>query len=125
MIHSRDSFAEFLRLHRLMLTHLSIATTLAWALALYAGLRAPWVNDIIFIIDPASGRSMATGPYLFTLPLILLIALCVVYFGRESLYRLRLLRNQTLEFALAGAIFFTLFVMSVDRTAHALRIGWV
>lgn len=124
MIRSRDSLTEFLRLHRLMLTHLSIATALAWVLALYAGLRAPWVHDITYLIDPGSGRGVATGPYLFTMPIILLIALCVVYFGRESLYRFRFLQNQALEFALSGAVFFLLFVMSIDRTTKALQLGW-
>ncbi len=125
MIRAHDPFAAFLRMHRMLLVQLSIVTVLAWAMTLYAGLQAPWVNDILLFIDPASSKSISTGAYLFTPPLILLIALAIFYFGRETLYRLRLTRNPRLECALAGGLFFMLFIMSVARTAQTLRIGWI
>jgi hypothetical protein len=116
---------EFNRLHRLLLSHLAIGTTLAWTLALYAGLNAPWVNNIVFLIDPTSSRVQSTGAFLFTYPSLLLVALGVVYFGREMIYRLRILRNQAVEFALAGAALFTLFILALERASAALRLGWL
>lgn len=120
-----EPFPAFARMHRMLLVQLSIVTVAAWALALYAGLQAPWVNDIVAFIEPGSGRAMSTGAYLFTVPLILLVALAVMYFGRETMCRVPFTRKPGLECALAGAVFFLLFAISLTRTAQALSLGWI
>jgi hypothetical protein len=125
MIRARYSAEEFVRLHRLMLSHLALGTAAAWSVAVYAGLNAPWVGNIVFLIDPTSSSVQTTGSYLFTFPAILLIALGIVYFGRDTIFRLRLLRNQAVEFAVVGAALFTVFVLSIERAAAALRLGWL
>ncbi len=125
MVRTPNHAQEFVKLHRFLLLNLAVATALAWAMSIYAGLNAPWVGNIVFLIDPTSSSVQSTGSWLFTFPAILMIALGVVYFGRESLFRIRLLRNQFVEFAIAGAAFFTLFVLSIDRAAAALRLGWL
>lgn len=116
---------EFVRLHRRLVFQLATGTVVAWAMAVYAGLNAPWVGNIVALIDPASGKMQSTGSYLFTFPGILLIALGVMYFGRETFLRLRFLRNQSVEFAVVGAAFLTLFILSVDRAVDTLRLGWL
>jgi hypothetical protein len=116
---------EFNRLHRLVLSNLAVGAALAWALAIYAGLNAPWVGNIVFLIDPTSSRVMSTGAYLFTYPSILLVALGLVYFGRELIYRLRASRSPAVGFALAGAALFTIFILAVERASAALRLGWL
>ncbi len=125
MIQAHVSAHEFLRLHRILLSNLALGTAAAWSLAVYAGLHAPWVANIVFLIDPTSSRVEATGSYLFTFPAILLIALGVAYFGRETLLRLRHVRNQSVGFAIAGAALLTLFILSVERATAALRLGWL
>lgn len=112
------------RMHRALLAQLSIVTSAAWALALYAGMQAPWVNDIVAFIAPESGRAMSTGAYLFSVPLILLFALAIIYFGRESVCRAPFMRNPRLACTLAGGLFFILFAISLIRTAQALQLGW-
>jgi len=113
------------RMQRALLAQLSIVTGAAWALALYAGMQAPWVNDIMAFIAPESARAMSTGAYLFSVPLILLLALAVTYFGRESVFRAPFTRNPRLAGALAGGLFSLLFVISLIRTAQTLRLGGV
>jgi hypothetical protein len=125
MIQGHGSAHEFFRLHRLLLSHLALATAASWSMAVYAGLNTPWVANIVFLIDPTSSRVEATGSYLFTFPALLLVALGVIYFGRETLLRLRVLRNQSVEFAIVGAAFFTLFILSIERANAALRLGWL
>lgn len=125
MIQTHGSAHEFFRLHRILLSHLTLGTAAAWSFAVYAGLHAPWVSNIVFLIDPTSSRVEATGSYLFTYPAILLIALGVAYFGRESFLRLRHVPNQTVGFAIAGAALLTLFILSVERATSALRLGWL
>jgi len=125
VIQAHGSAHEFVRLHRLLLSQVAVATSVAWGAALYAGVNAPWVSNIFALINPASGRVQSTGSYLFTYPAILLIALGVIYFGRETFLRLRVLRNQSVEFAIVGAAFFTLFILSVERAIAALRLGWL
>lgn len=117
--------SEFTRLHRKLVTHLAVVTALAWGVALYAALQAPWVANIMPLIDPQSRHAVGTGAYLFTAPTLLLVALGISYFGRELLFQLRLLRNRMSELALAGAISITLFALSADRAVNALKIGWV
>lgn len=116
--------SEFARLHRRLVAHIALFTALAWGTALYAGLQAPWVPNIMPLIDPASRRAVATGPYLFTAPTLLLVALGLSYFGRELLFQLRLLRSRAGGLALAATISLTLFALAVDRAFNTLRIGW-
>ncbi|TVR10442.1 MAG: hypothetical protein EA385_03570 [Salinarimonadaceae bacterium] len=116
--------SDFTRLHRQLVTHLAVVSALAWGAALYAALHAPWVANIMPFIDPASPRAIATGPYLFTAPTLLLIALALSYFGRELLFQLRVLRSSVAGMALAAAISVTLFALAVDRAVNALRISW-
>jgi len=113
------------RMQRALLAQLSILTSAAWALALSAGMQAPWVNDIVAFIAPDSERAMSTGAYLFSVPLILLLALAIIYFGRESVFRAPFARNPRLAAALAGGLFSLLFVISLIRTAQTLRLGGI
>ena len=60
------------RMQRALLAQLRIVTGAAWALALYAGMQAPWVNDILAFI--AHGKTRALNEprrYLSRWPLIL------------------------------------------------------
>ncbi|MCG6122800.1 MAG: hypothetical protein MEP57_08840 [Microvirga sp.] len=116
--------SEFTRVHRQLVTHLAVVTALSWGAALYAAVQAPWVANIMALIDPSSPKAIATGPYLFTLPVLLLVALGLSYFGRELLFQLRLLRNRAGGLAFAAVISCTLFALAVDRAVSALRIGW-
>jgi hypothetical protein len=125
MVRTQDASAEFAKLHKVFTFHLGVATSLAWATSLYAGLHAPWVRNLAFLIDPTSSRQESTWAYLFTFPLALLVAWATVYGGRELLFRMRMMRNQLVEFAFAGAVMFVLFYAAVDRAIAALRLGWI
>lgn len=113
------------RMQRALLARLSIMTSAAWALALYAGMQALWVNDIVAFIAPDSERAMSTGAYLFSMPMILLLALAVIYFGRESVCRAPFTHNPRLVVGLAGGLFSLVFAISLIGTAQTLRLGGI
>jgi hypothetical protein len=119
-----DEADDYARLHRLFTFHLGIAVSLAWMTSLYAAIYAPWVRNIRPLIDPLNaGQVESTWSFLFAMPVVLTAAWAMAYFGGELLRNFRLLRNQTVEFLIAGAVAFVLFYMSVDRAVAALLLG--
>ena len=115
---------NYSRLHKLFVFHLGVAVSLAWMTALYAALYAPWVRNIRPLLDPNNlGRVESTWSFLFAMPAVLTAAWAMAYFGGELLRNFRLLKNQTIEFGVAGVVAFVLFYMSVDRAVAALLLG--
>ncbi len=115
---------DFLRLHKTFCFHLGIAVALAWTTSLYASLYAPWVRNIRPLIDPTNlGRVESTWSFLFGMPAVLTVAWLVAFLGRDMLQQFRMLKNQTVEFALAGAAAFTIFYLSIDRAVAAILLG--
>src|SRR5829696_6808733 len=98
-----DDSGEFSRLHSLFTFHLGIAVTLSWLTSLYASLYAPWVRNIRPLIDPSySGHVESTWSFLFIFPVVLTFAWISAFYGRSLMLKLRMLKNQTLEFAVAA-----------------------
>jgi hypothetical protein len=119
-----DETDGFLRLHRVFTFHLGVAVTLAWMTSLYAAAYAPWVRNIRSLIDPmAAGRPESTWSFLFAIPVVLTASWLMAIFGRDALRDMRLLRNQFVEFVIAGVVAFALFYMSIDRAVTALLLG--
>lgn len=119
-----ESADDFLRLHRVFTFHLGVAVTLAWMTSLYASLYAPWVRNIRPLIDPMSvGQVESTWSFLFALPVVLTAAWLLSVFGRDILRELRVMRNQIVEFGVAGAVSFAIFYMSIDRAVTAMLLG--
>lgn len=115
---------EFSRLHNLFTFHLGIAVSLSWLTSLYAALYAPWVRNIRPLIDPTSvGPVESTWSYLFIFPVVLTTAWLISIFGQNLFARFRLFGNQAVEFAIAAAVAFGMFYLSVDRAVAAMLIG--
>ncbi len=120
---SSDSFA---RLHKVFVFHLGVAVGLAWLTALYAALYAPWVRNIRPLLDPANvGKVESTWSFLFGMPIVLTVAWVIAFFAGDIMREFRLLKNQTVEFAIAGAVAFGLFYIAIDRAVAALLLGTV
>lgn len=113
---------EFSRLHRLFIEHLAIAIGFVWLASLYAAVHAPWVRNIRGLIDPA-GRVESTGSFLFGLPLLMSAAWICAAFGADAMRRSRVLKNQSLEFGLAGLVAFAVFCMAIHRAVTAYLLG--
>jgi hypothetical protein len=47
----------------------------------------------------------------------------MAFFAGDLLREFRLLKNQTIEFAIAGAVAFGLFYVAIDRAVAALLLG--
>jgi hypothetical protein len=124
-VHFDDESADdFSRLHRMFTFHLGIAVALAWMTSLYASLYAPWVRNIRPLIDPANvGQVESTWSFLFGMPIVLSMAWLIIVFGRDLLRQVRMLRNQVIEFGIAGAVAFALFYVSIDRAVTAMLLG--
>ena len=119
-----DDSGEFVRLHSLFTFHLGIAVGLAWLTSLYAAIYAPWVRNIRPLIDPSYvGQVESTWSFLFIFPVVLTVSWLVAVFGRGVLQQLRMLRNQAIEFAIAAAVAFVLFYLSVDRAVAAILLA--
>jgi len=119
-----DTTDQYSRLHKLFVFHLGVAVSLAWMTALYAALYAPWVRNIRPLIDPTNlGRVESTWSFLFGMPTVLTVAWVVAFLGRDMLQQFRMLKNQTVEFALAGAAAFMIFYLSIDRAVAAILLG--
>jgi hypothetical protein len=119
-----DEADDYARLHRLFTFHLGIAVSLSWMTSLYAAIYAPWVRNIRPLIDPMNvGRPESTWSFLFALPVVLTISWLLTIVGRDVLRDMRMLRNQIVEFAIAGVVAFGLFYMSIDRAVTALLLG--
>lgn len=92
--------------------------------SLYAAIYAPWVRNIRPLLDPLSaGHVESTWSFLFAMPVVLSAAWLMVVYGRDVLRGTQLLRNQVVEFSIAGAIAFALFYMSIDRAVAAMLLG--
>jgi quinol-cytochrome oxidoreductase complex cytochrome b subunit len=119
-----DESGEFSRLHSLFTFHLGVAVGLSWLTSLYASFYAPWVRNIRPLIDPSdAGQVESTWSFLFIFPVVLTAAWLLTIFGQNTLRQLRMLRNQTVEFAIAGAVSFVVFYLSIDRAVAAMLIG--
>ena len=115
---------HYARLHKLFVFHLGVAVSLAWMTALYAALYAPWVRNIRPLIDPTNlGKVESTWSFLFGMPMVLTVAWLMAFFAGDLLREFRLLKNQTVEFAIAGAVAFGLFYIAIDRAVSALLLG--
>ena len=115
---------RYARLHKLFVFHLGVAVSLAWMTALYAALYAPWVRNIRPLIDPSNlGKVESTWSFLFGMPMVLTVAWVMVFFAGDLLREFRLLKNQAMEFAIAGAVAFGLFYIAIDRAVTALLLG--
>jgi hypothetical protein len=115
---------RFTRLHRAFVFHLGVAAGLAWMTALYAAMYAPWVRNIRPLIDPTQiGRVESTGAFLFGFPCILAVAWVMVFAGREVLRHVTLLKDQAIEFGLAGAVAFVIFYLAIDRAVAAILLA--
>jgi hypothetical protein len=119
-----DDSGEFNRLHSLFTFHLGVAVGLSWLTSLYASLYAPWVRNIRPLINPAdAGQVESTWSFLFIFPVVLTIAWLLSIFGHNTLRQLQMLKNQTIEFAIAGVVSFVVFYLSIDRAVAAMLIG--
>ena len=115
---------RYARLHKLFVFHLGVAVSLAWITALYAALYAPWVRNIRPLLDPGNlGKVESTWSFLFGMPMVLTVAWAMVFFAGDMLREFRLLKNQTVEFAIAGAVAFGLFYIAIDRAVAAILLG--
>jgi hypothetical protein len=119
-----DDDGRFAQLHNLFTFHLGVAVGLSWLTSLYASLHAPWVRNIRPLIDPSySGQVESTWSFLFIFPVVLTLAWISAFYGRSLMLKLRMLKNQTLEFAVAAVVAFALFYLSVDRAVSAILAG--
>jgi hypothetical protein len=115
---------RFSQLHKAFVFHLGFAASLAWMTALYAALHAPWVRNIRPLIDPTElGRVESTWSFLFGFPAILTVAWIMVYAGRDLLRHFRLMKDQTVEFAIAAVVAFVIFYMAIDRAVAAILLA--
>jgi len=115
---------DFVRLHRIFTFHLGVAVSLSWMTSLYAAIYAPWVRNIRPLIDPTSGGpAESTWSFLFAMPVVLSAAWLMVVFGRDVLRGTQLMRNQFVEFGIAGVVAFGLFYLSIDRAVAAMVLG--
>lgn len=115
---------EFSRLHTIFTFHLGVAVTLSWLTSLYASFHAPWVRNIRPLIDPAqAGQVESTWSYLFIFPAVLTAAWLISIYGQNLLRQFQLLKSQTVEFCIAGAVAFALFYLSIDRAVAAMFAG--
>lgn len=115
---------QFSRLHNLFTFHLGVAVGLAWLTSIYAAFYAPWVRNIRPLIDPSySGHVESTWSFLFAFPVVLTVAWIMSVSGREIFRRLRMLKNETIEFIIAGALAFGVFYLAIDRAVTALLLA--
>ena len=115
---------RFSQLHKAFVFHLGVAASLAWMTALYSALHAPWVRNIRPLIDPTElGRVESTWSFLFGFPAILTVAWIMVYAGRDLLRHFRLMKDQTVEFAIAAVVAFVIFYMAIDRAVAAILLA--
>lgn len=113
---------EFTRLHRLFVEHFGIAVGLVWLATLVVAAQAPWVRNMRGLIDPAA-RPESTASFLFGLPCLMLLAWALVATGGETMRRAQMLRSQTLEFGLAGAVAFAVFCLAISRIVTAATLA--
>lgn len=119
-----DESGQFNRLHSIFTFHLGIAVGLSWLTSLYASLYAPWVRNIRPLIDPSdAGQVESTWSFLFIFPVVLTVAWLMTIFGQNVLRQFQIMRNQAVEFAIAGAVAFVVFYLSIDRAVAAMLIG--
>ncbi len=113
---------EFSRLHRLFVQHFTMAVGFAWLASAVAAIHAPWVRNIRGLIDPA-GRVESTFSFLFGVPVLMTAALLCAAFGADVLRRSAVVKNQQVEFAVAGAAVLAVFVLAIHRAVTACLLG--
>ena len=119
-----DDSGQFSRLHSLFTFHLGVAVGLSWLTSLYAAFYAPWVRNIRPLIDPSdAGQVESTWSFLFIFPVVLTVAWLLTVYGHNTLRQLQMLKNQTVEFAIAAAVSFVVFYLSIDRAVAAFALG--
>ena len=119
-----EDLDDFSRLHKIFVFHLGVAVGLAWMMALYAALYAPFVRNIRPLIDPTNaGRVESTWSFLFGMPLVLTIAWLMVFFGAEVLRQFKVFRNQAVEFGCAALVAFGIFYLSIERAIAAILLA--
>ncbi len=69
------------------------------------------------------GQVESTWSFLFVLPVVLTMAWLLTVFGHNTLRRFQILKNQAVEFGIAGAVAFVVFYLSIDRAVAAMLIG--
>lgn len=121
-VRKSDGTDEFARLHRLFVAHLGMAVALLWAASLAASCYAPWLRNIRGLIDPL-GRPESTASFLFALPAVLTLGWIGLVRGGDLIRRATVMRNQALEFAVAGIAAFAIFCMAVHRVATAVSLA--
>ena len=115
---------DFVRLHKMFSFHLGVAVALAWATSAFAAAYAPWVRNIRPLIDPMNTSQVeSTWSFLFAMPVVLTAAWLMTIFGRNLLRDLSLMKNQAVEFGIAGAVAFALFYVSIERAVTAILLG--
>jgi hypothetical protein len=119
-----DDAGRFARLHSLFTFHLGIAVGLSWLTATYAAFYAPWVRNIRPLISPSyEGPVESTWSFLFVFPAVLTVSWLVAKFGKGLMQRVRLMKSDTAEFAVAAAVALTIFYLSVDRAVSAILLA--
>jgi hypothetical protein len=113
---------EFTRLHGLFVQHFGFATGFVWLAAIVAATQAPWVRNFRGLLDPMA-RAESTWSFLFALPVLMTAAWLCVLFGADTMRRGQLLKNQNLEFGLAGLVAFAVFCMAIHRAVVAFSLG--
>lgn len=113
---------QFARLHRLFVQHYGMAVGLAWAAACVAATQAPWMRNIRGLIDPHS-HVESTASFLFGFPLLLAAGWLSVRLGGDLLRRTTMFRNCAVDFAVAGAVAFAVFCMSIHRVVVAVSLA--
>lgn len=113
---------RFEKLHRAFVEHYGIALGFVWASALVAAAQAPWTRNIRGLIDPLA-RPESTMSFLFGLPILMTLGWVALAFGGDVIRRGSLLRNEAVEFGLAGVIAFALFCMSISRAVTVVSLG--
>ena len=119
-----EDLDDFSRLHKIFVFHLGVAVGLAWMMALYAAVYAPFVRNIRPLIDPSNiGRVESTWSFLFGMPTVLTIAWVMLFFGAEVLRRFQVFRNQVIEFGCAAVVAFAVFYLSIERAVAAILLA--
>ncbi len=113
---------DFARLHRVFVQQFGIAVGLAWAASAIAATQAPWLRNIRGLIDPF-GPAESTASYLFGLPILMALGWVSAAFGADLMRRATVLRNQAIEFAVAGLVIVAVLSLAVHRAVTAFTLA--
>jgi hypothetical protein len=78
---------EFRRLHRAFTCGIGVMALIAWATALWAASKAPWVDDLYHLINPGARPPgpESTAMYLFWYPVILAFLFMTNLFAPDTI----------------------------------------